>query len=84
MVSVYMFFAYLKATGNVLLDMEQQLHANSIRIKVLEQENNTLHSSLEKLRDRAQHNATTVGQMKNDVKCENIYVYYTSWFCGYY
>ncbi|XP_071338493.1 coiled-coil domain-containing protein 157 isoform X2 [Trachinotus anak] len=42
---------------NVLLDMEQQLQANSIRIKVLEQENATLRSSLEKLRERAQHNA---------------------------
>ncbi|KAK2837551.1 hypothetical protein Q5P01_014763 [Channa striata] len=43
-----------QTTGNVLLDMEQQLQANSIRIKVLEQENTTLHSSLEKLRERAQ------------------------------
>ncbi|GLD52699.1 coiled-coil domain-containing protein 157-like protein [Lates japonicus] len=46
-----------QSTGNVLLDMEQQLQANSIRIKVLERENATLHSSLEKLRERAQHNA---------------------------
>ncbi|XP_022612688.1 coiled-coil domain-containing protein 157 [Seriola dumerili] len=45
-----------QSTGNVLLDMEQQLQANCIRIKVLEQENTTLHSSLEKLRERAQHN----------------------------
>ncbi|XP_026199658.1 coiled-coil domain-containing protein 157-like [Anabas testudineus] len=52
-------FASFKATGNVLLDMEQQLQANSIRIQVLEQENASLHSSLEKLRQRAQHNATT-------------------------
>lgn len=41
--------------------MEQQLQANSIRIKVLEQENGTLHSSLEKLKERAQHNAARVG-----------------------
>ncbi|XP_040897691.1 coiled-coil domain-containing protein 157 [Toxotes jaculatrix] len=47
-----------QSTGNVLLDMEQQLRSNSIRIKVLEQENATLQSSLEKLRERAQHNAT--------------------------
>uniref|UniRef100_A0A3P8STD2 Coiled-coil domain containing 157 n=1 Tax=Amphiprion percula TaxID=161767 RepID=A0A3P8STD2_AMPPE len=47
-----------QSTGNVLLDMEQQLQANNIRIKVLEQENATLHRSLEKLRERAQHNAT--------------------------
>lgn len=60
--------------------MEQQLQANSIRIQVLEQENTTLHSSLDKLRERAQHSATTVGKMKNVVKFENIYVYYKSWF----
>uniref|UniRef100_A0A3B5AQH7 Coiled-coil domain containing 157 n=1 Tax=Stegastes partitus TaxID=144197 RepID=A0A3B5AQH7_9TELE len=47
-----------QSTGNVLLDMEQQLQANSIRIKVLEQENATLHRSLEKLGERARHNAT--------------------------
>ncbi|XP_044053090.1 coiled-coil domain-containing protein 157 isoform X2 [Siniperca chuatsi] len=47
-----------QSTGNVLLDMEQQLQANNIRIKVLEQENTTLHTSLVKLRDRAQNNAT--------------------------
>uniref|UniRef100_A0A3Q1GIS2 Coiled-coil domain containing 157 n=1 Tax=Acanthochromis polyacanthus TaxID=80966 RepID=A0A3Q1GIS2_9TELE len=47
-----------QSTGNVLLDMEQQLQANSMRIKVLEQENATLQRSLEKLRERTQHNAT--------------------------
>ncbi|XP_071371143.1 coiled-coil domain-containing protein 157-like [Centroberyx affinis] len=46
-----------QSTGNVLLDMEQQLQANCIRIRVLEQENATLHSSLMRLRERAQHNA---------------------------
>ncbi|KAM4616842.1 coiled-coil domain-containing protein 157 [Polymixia lowei] len=47
-----------QSTGNVLWDMEQQLQANCIRIRVLEQENVTLHSSLVKVRERAQHNAT--------------------------
>ncbi|XP_076587352.1 coiled-coil domain-containing protein 157 [Chaetodon auriga] len=47
-----------QTTGNVLLDMEQQLQANSIRVQVLEQENITLHTSLVKLRERAQNNAT--------------------------
>ncbi|XP_070690399.1 coiled-coil domain-containing protein 157 [Pempheris klunzingeri] len=47
-----------QSTGSVLLDMEQQLQANNIRIKVLEQENTTLHSSLVKLRESAQSNAT--------------------------
>ncbi|KAL7392620.1 hypothetical protein ABVT39_027274 [Epinephelus coioides] len=47
-----------QSTGNVLLDMEQQLQANIIRIKILEQENTTLHTSLVKLRERAQNNAT--------------------------
>ncbi|KAM3611608.1 uncharacterized protein V6R79_021285 [Siganus canaliculatus] len=43
-----------QSTGDVLLDMEQQLQANSIRIKVLEQENSSLLSSFVKLRERAQ------------------------------
>ncbi|XP_026176620.1 coiled-coil domain-containing protein 157 isoform X2 [Mastacembelus armatus] len=47
-----------QSTGDVLLDMEQQLQANNIRIKVMEQENITLRYSLQKLRERAQHNAT--------------------------
>ncbi|KAM7391606.1 hypothetical protein PAMP_022285 [Pampus punctatissimus] len=46
-----------QSTGNVLLDMEQQLQANCIRMRVLEQENAALHSSIVKLRERAQHNA---------------------------
>uniref|UniRef100_A0AAQ4PWM8 Coiled-coil domain containing 157 n=2 Tax=Gasterosteus aculeatus aculeatus TaxID=481459 RepID=A0AAQ4PWM8_GASAC len=46
-----------KSTGSVLLDMEQQLQANSIRTKILEQENSTLYSSLLKLKHRAQNNA---------------------------
>ncbi|XP_059193947.1 coiled-coil domain-containing protein 157-like [Centropristis striata] len=50
--------AYFQGTGNYLLDMEQQLQANNIRIKTLEQENTTLHTSLVKLRDRAQNNAS--------------------------
>nr|XP_029132998.1 coiled-coil domain-containing protein 157 [Labrus bergylta] len=47
-----------QSTGNVLMDMERQLHANNIRIKVLEQENATLHTSLLKLRERVQNNNT--------------------------
>ncbi|XP_061586203.1 coiled-coil domain-containing protein 157, partial [Cololabis saira] len=42
-----------QSTGDMLLDMEQQLKANSIRIKILEQENSTLHKTLEKLRQTA-------------------------------
>lgn len=45
-----------QSTGNVILDMEQQLQANGIRIRVLEQENITLHSSLVKLKEKAQSN----------------------------
>ncbi|KAK7933854.1 hypothetical protein WMY93_004750 [Mugilogobius chulae] len=48
--------AHPQSTGNVTLDMEQQLNANCIRIRVLEQENSTLHSSLLKLKERAQIN----------------------------
>ncbi|XP_034025320.1 coiled-coil domain-containing protein 157-like [Thalassophryne amazonica] len=47
-----------QTTGNVLLDMEHQLQANHIRINVLEQENAKLHSSVLKLRERAQHAAS--------------------------
>nr|XP_015827679.2 coiled-coil domain-containing protein 157 isoform X1 [Nothobranchius furzeri] len=49
-----------QSTGNLILDMEQQLQANRIRIKVMEQENATLHKSLEKLKTRAQQNACRV------------------------
>uniref|UniRef100_A0A665X0P3 Uncharacterized protein n=1 Tax=Echeneis naucrates TaxID=173247 RepID=A0A665X0P3_ECHNA len=49
-----------QSTGNVLLDMKQQLEANSIRIKVLEQENAILHNSIEKLGERTQYNAARV------------------------
>lgn len=51
---------HLKGTGNLILDMEQQQKANGIRIKILEQENETLHNSLEKLRQRGMFNATRV------------------------
>ncbi|CAB1319673.1 unnamed protein product [Coregonus sp. 'balchen'] len=50
-----------QSTGDVLGDMEQQLQANYVRIRVLEQENSTLRSSLVKLRDRAQLGASMVG-----------------------
>ncbi|XP_076010090.1 coiled-coil domain-containing protein 157 [Genypterus blacodes] len=43
-----------QSTGDVLLDMEQQLQANCIRITILEQENTNLRHSLMKLRERAQ------------------------------
>ncbi|KAL6456262.1 hypothetical protein MHYP_G00348050 [Metynnis hypsauchen] len=43
-----------QSTGDVLCDMEQQLKANSVRIRVLEQENTTLTNSLAKLRDTGQ------------------------------
>lgn len=59
-----LFTAHFQGTGNMLLDMEQQLQANSIRIKVLEQENYALHSSLVKLMERAQNNGSRVGLIK--------------------
>ncbi|KAM9858174.1 coiled-coil domain-containing protein 157 [Aulostomus maculatus] len=43
-----------QSTGDVLLDMEQQLQANCIRIRVLEQENTALRNSLVRLRERSQ------------------------------
>uniref|UniRef100_A0A3B5R9J3 Uncharacterized protein n=1 Tax=Xiphophorus maculatus TaxID=8083 RepID=A0A3B5R9J3_XIPMA len=47
-----------QSTGNLILDMEQQQQSNNIRIKILEQENFTLHKSLEKLRQRGMLNIT--------------------------
>ncbi|CAJ1068010.1 coiled-coil domain-containing protein 157 isoform X1 [Xyrichtys novacula] len=50
-----------QSTGNVLLDMKQQLKANDIRVKILEQENTTLQTSLMKLTERVQTNGVRVG-----------------------
>uniref|UniRef100_A0A668A565 Coiled-coil domain containing 157 n=1 Tax=Myripristis murdjan TaxID=586833 RepID=A0A668A565_9TELE len=61
-----------QSTGNVVLDMEQQLQANCVRIRVLEQENSTLHGSLERLRERAQHNATTVRQETSPERTQSL------------
>ncbi|XP_026887671.2 coiled-coil domain-containing protein 157 [Electrophorus electricus] len=44
-----------QSTGDVLCDMEQQLKANTLRIRVLEQENASLNASLSKLRDVLPH-----------------------------
>lgn len=49
-----------QGTGSVLLDMQKQLQANVIRIKVLGQENTSLHSTIEKLRHSAQRSASEV------------------------
>lgn len=40
------------ATGDVMCDMEQQLKANSVRIRVLQQENASLSNSLARVKDR--------------------------------
>uniref|UniRef100_G3PDU2 Uncharacterized protein n=1 Tax=Gasterosteus aculeatus TaxID=69293 RepID=G3PDU2_GASAC len=56
-----------KSTGSVLLDMEQQLQANSIRTKILEQENSTLYSSLLKLKHRAQNKqSSSAAELEHD------------------
>ncbi|XP_016417122.1 coiled-coil domain-containing protein 157 [Sinocyclocheilus rhinocerous] len=41
-----------QTTGDVMCDMEQQLKANSVRIRILQQENITLSNSLTRLKDR--------------------------------
>lgn len=41
----------LTATGDVMCDMEQQLRANLLRIRVLQQENASLSNSLSRLKD---------------------------------
>lgn len=81
--------ALLQGTGNMLLDMEQQLQANSIRINVLKQEKATLHNSIVKLRERAQKTASRVGLICNVKKYLNRHVICklnetSSCFCGYY
>ncbi|XP_076857340.1 coiled-coil domain-containing protein 157-like [Brachyhypopomus gauderio] len=48
-----------QSTGDVLCDMEQQLKANTLRIRVLEQENTSLSTSLSRLRvAHTQHHYT--------------------------
>ncbi|KAJ8379485.1 hypothetical protein SKAU_G00002630 [Synaphobranchus kaupii] len=44
-----------QSTGDIFKDMEQQLLANSMRIRILEQQNATLCSSLGKLKEKAEH-----------------------------
>ncbi|XP_077378521.1 coiled-coil domain-containing protein 157 isoform X3 [Festucalex cinctus] len=65
-------YAQPKSTGNVRLDMEQQLQANYIRIGVLEKENATLYGSLVKMREAAQHSvvkqSTTNGQERSPLQ----------------
>lgn len=50
-----------QGTGSVLLDMQNQLQANIVRINILEQENTSLRSTIEKLRQTAQKHAYEVG-----------------------
>uniref|UniRef100_A0A3Q2CE93 Uncharacterized protein n=1 Tax=Cyprinodon variegatus TaxID=28743 RepID=A0A3Q2CE93_CYPVA len=57
-----------QSTGNLILDMEQQQQANSLRIKLLEQENATLQKSLEKLRQRQIFNSTRVRIGDNNLR----------------
>ena len=36
-------------TGNIAVDMENQVAANSVRIKVLEEQNNTLRNTISRM-----------------------------------
>ncbi|KAG1951007.1 coiled-coil domain-containing protein [Pimephales promelas] len=49
-----------QTTGDVMCDMEQQLKANSLRIRVLQQENVTLSNSLDRLKDREEKQRSSV------------------------
>lgn len=51
----------IQGTGSVLLDMQNQLQANIVRINILEQENTFLRSTIEKLGQSAQKHASEVG-----------------------
>ncbi|XP_077416682.1 coiled-coil domain-containing protein 157 isoform X2 [Vanacampus margaritifer] len=69
-------YAQPKSTGDVLLDMEQQLQANYIRIGVLEKENATLYGSLVKMREAVQHNvvrSTTNRQESSPLQKSSFY-----------
>ncbi|XP_043925673.1 coiled-coil domain-containing protein 157-like [Protopterus annectens] len=46
--------AQFESTGDIVVDMEKQLQANSIRISILEEENARLRKSLSKLKQTAQ------------------------------
>lgn len=71
---------YTTGTGNVILDMEQQLQANSIRIKVLEQENMTLHKSLATLRRRSTEcNVPRVRMCTRHMSCSGLYKHSVGW-----
>lgn len=48
-----------QTTGDVMCDMEQQLKANSLRIRVLQQENSSLSNSLARLKDREEKQRST-------------------------
>lgn len=50
-------------SGNVTDDMERQVQANDIRIRVLQEENRRLRSMLSKIREVAQQGALKVGSM---------------------
>nr|KAF6403141.1 coiled-coil domain containing 157 [Molossus molossus] len=47
--------AQIQSSGNVMDDMERQVQANDIRIRVLQEENGRLRSMLSKIQDVAQH-----------------------------
>ena len=50
-------------SGNVTDDMERQVQANDIRIRVLQEENGRLQSMLSKIREVAQQGGLKVGSM---------------------
>ncbi|KAK2898868.1 hypothetical protein Q8A67_010286 [Cirrhinus molitorella] len=49
-----------QTTGDVMCDMEQQLKANSVRIRILQQENVTLSNSLARLKDREEKQRSSI------------------------
>ncbi|XP_067861977.1 coiled-coil domain-containing protein 157-like isoform X2 [Heptranchias perlo] len=54
-----------ESTGDIALDMEKQLQANSLRINILEEENSRLRSTLTKLQETTQQGALKlIPQMK--------------------
>lgn len=50
-------------SGNVTDDMERQVQANDIRIRVLQEENGRLRSMLSKIREAAQQGSLKVGSL---------------------
>lgn len=54
---------FLSGTGDILRDMENQVEANSLRIKILEEQNSILRRSISKLLQAQKADSSSLSQM---------------------